>query len=229
MTKCLFNFSHDHILKRDENLFFKHSQVKLEFQHVPAPRGRFRISVTADLRKMCLSLQKWDCWDVALEKPQNCVKILSATEIGRSIINFLKLLFFKIFLHFVKFLHFFYILPLISSIFVVLTLEMQKDSSRPKYASFLISLKRNDSQTFKSGCCKNPFLQCARYWYNLLRWMFYILCDNSKALLSVEVYHYSEIFEVPCCCFLWSQCFQRSLYSICYLHNNNDDNNKVPR
>ena len=29
--------------------------------------------------------------------------------------------------------------------------------------------KRDDPQTFAIGSCKYPFLQCVRYWYNLLR------------------------------------------------------------
>ena len=69
---------------------------------------------------------------------------------------------------------------------------------------FLLCLKRNDLQTLKSGSCKISFLQCVRYWYNLLRWMFLILCDTWKTLLFVKVYRYSDTFEAPCCCLLWS-------------------------
>ena len=88
-------------------------------------------------------------------------------------------------------------LPLTSSIyFVFLPLEMQKktqtDQSIP--CVFLLCLKRNNPQTFKSGSCKNPFLQCLCYCYNLLRWMFFILCNNWKTLLFMKVCHYSEIF-----------------------------------
>ena len=46
---------------------------------------------------------------------------------------------------------------------------------------FLLCLKKkNDPQTFKSGSCKQYFLQCACYWYSLLGWMFFILFDNYK-------------------------------------------------
>ena len=38
---------------------------------------------------------------------------------------------------------------------------------------FLLRLKSNDPQTFTSGSCKNPFLQCICYWYNLLWWIFW--------------------------------------------------------
>ena len=43
------------------------------------------------------------------------------------------------------------------------------------------------------GFRKNLFLQCVCYWYNLLWWMFLILCDNWKTLLFIIVYHYPEI------------------------------------
>ena len=97
--------------------------------------------------------------------------------------------------------------------------KIRTDQSIPHV--FLLCLKSNYPQTFKSGICKNPFLQCVRYWYNLLRWMFFIQCDNWKTFLFVKVYRYSETFEAPCCCFLWSQCFERSPYFMRYLHNNN--------
>ena len=152
---------------------------------------------------------------------------MSATKIDESTTNILKLMFLTMNLHFVKSNQIStYIklnLPLTSSIyFVFLPLEMQKNSNRPKYTTrFLICLKRSSPRTFKSGSYKNTFLQWVRYWYNLLRWMFFILCDNWKTLLFVKVYRYSETFEPPCCCFLWSQCFKRSLYFMRYLHNNN--------
>ena len=122
-------------------------------------------------------------------------------KIGEKITNILKLLLFITNLHSVtsnqisayRKLN----LPLISSIYLVfLNLEMQKktrtDPSIPR--AFLLCLKRNDPQTFKSGSCKNPFLQCVCYCYNLLRWMFFILCDNWKTLLFMKVCRYSEIF-----------------------------------
>ena len=88
-------------------------------------------------------------------------------------------------------------LSLTSSIyFIFLPLEMQKktrtDQSIPRV--FLLCLKRNDPQTFKSDSCKNPFLQCLCYCYNLLGWRFFILCDNWKKMLFMKVCRYSEIF-----------------------------------
>ena len=49
--------------------------------------------------------------------------------------------------------------------------------------------KKNDPQTIS----KNPFLQCVYYWYNLLQWKFFILCDNWKTLVFIIVYRYTEI------------------------------------
>ena len=40
--------------------------------------------------------------------------------------------------------------------------------------SFLLCLKINVSQTFRSSSCKNVFCKCACQWYNLLRWMLFI-------------------------------------------------------
>ena len=51
--------------------------------------------------------------------------------------------------------------------------------------------------------------------------MFFVLCDNWKAILFVKVYRYSGTSEAPYCCFRWSQCFERSPYFIRYLHNSN--------
>ena len=136
---------------------------------------------------------------------------MSPTKIGENTTNILKLLFFLINLHFVllnqispyRKLNF----PLTSSIyFVFLPIEMQKrlqqtklyhkktptDQSIPHV--FLLCLKRNHPQTFKSGSCKNRFPQCVCYLYNLFRWMFFIPCDNWKTLLFMKVYRYSEIF-----------------------------------
>ena len=52
---------------------------------------------------------------------------------------------------------------------------------------FVLLLKRSDSQTFKYSSSKNPFLQCVCYCYNLLRLMFFILCDNWKTLFSIKL------------------------------------------
>ena len=122
---------------------------------------------------------------------------MSTTKIGKKATNILKLLFYPVNSHFVTSIQISTYrklnLPLIRSIyFVFLPLEMHK---RLKYTTrFLTLSEKNDQQTFKSGSCKNPFLQCVCYWYNLLRWMFFILSDNWNALLFMKSYFYSEIF-----------------------------------
>ena len=126
---------------------------------------------------------------------------MSATKIVKNTTNIFKLMFFVINLHSVTSNQIStYInlnLPLTGSIyFIFLPREMQKKSQTDQSIPciFLLCLKRNDLQTFKSGSCKNPFLQCLCYCYNLLRWMFFILCNNWKTLLFMKVCHYSEIF-----------------------------------
>ena len=120
---------------------------------------------------------------------------MSVTKIGENTTNILKLLFFIINLHSVtsnqistyRKLN----LPLTSSIyFVFLTLEMQKMTRTDQSISrvSLLCLKINDPQTFKSDSCKNCFLQCVRYCFNLL-W-----CDNWNTLFFMKVCRYSGIF-----------------------------------
>ena len=58
----------------------------------------------------------------------------------------------------------------------------------------LLCLKRNVSQTFKSSGCKKVFPKCVCHWYNLLRWMLFILCDNWKALFFIQIYCYPEVW-----------------------------------
>ena len=48
--------------------------------------------------------------------------------------------------------------------------------------AILLYPKRNYSQTFKSSSCQKSFLQSGCYYYNLLRRMLIIPCDNWKAL-----------------------------------------------
>ena len=151
-----------------------------------------------------------------------------ATEICKSTTNILKLMFFAINLHFVKSspistyrkLN----LPPTSSIyFVFLSLEMQKRLEQAKvYCSFsYFVLKETNPQIFKSGSCKNLFLQCVHYWYNLFRWAFFILYDNWKTLLFVKVYRYTKTFEAPCCCFLFFTSVLKEVRILYCLHNNN--------
>ena len=104
---------------------------------------------------------------------------MSSTKIDENKTNILKLLFFlnkftlchikrNIYLQKTKFdSHKQYIFPQLTSRNAKKT---QTDQGIPR--ALLLCLKRNDPQTFKSGICKNPFLRCACYWHNLLRWIF---------------------------------------------------------
>ena len=86
---------------------------------------------------------------------------------------------------------------------------------RPKYiSSFLICPNLNDSETFKSSSCKNGFLQCVCYRCNLLRWMFFVPCDNWKMLLFPKVCRYCEIFSTAILSFSLKQVFwKKSVFS----------------
>ena len=126
---------------------------------------------------------------------------MSATKIGENTTNILKLLFFTMNLHFVtsnqlstfRKLN----LPLMSCVyFAFFPLEMQKKKTRTDQSIpcvFPLCVKRNDPQSFKSGSCKNCFLQSVCYYHNFLRWMFFILCDTWKKLLFMKVYRCSDI------------------------------------
>ena len=129
------------------------------------------------------------------------VIFVSATKKGKNTTNILKLLFFIINLHSVtsnqistyRKLN----LLLTSSIyFVFLSLEMQKktqtDQVSDTFAYFV--WKETTYKPLKVAAAKNSFLQCVCYCYNLLWWMFFVLCDNRKTLLFMKVCHYSEIF-----------------------------------
>ena len=54
------------------------------------------------------------------------------------------------------------------------------DTNQSILQPFLFCLKKSISQTFKSSSCKKVFPKCIHHWYNLLRWMFFIPCNNWK-------------------------------------------------
>ena len=62
------------------------------------------------------------------------------------------------------------------------------------YYTFFTVWKETTHKPLKIATAKKPFLQSVCYWYNLLRWMFFILCDNRKALFFIKVYLCSDIF-----------------------------------
>ena len=52
--------------------------------------------------------------------------------------------------------------------------------------AFLLCLKTNVSRTFKSSSCKKLFPKLVYHWYNLLRWIFFIPCDNCKGVFFTQ-------------------------------------------
>ena len=144
---------------------------------------------------------------------------MSATKIGENTTNILKLLFFIINLNFVTSNQLStdrkLIMPLTSSVyFIFFPLEMQETKTKQSISCvFPLCLKRNDPQTFKSDSCKNPFLQCICYCYNLFRWMFLILCDTWMTMLFIKVNHCSET--------VLSDMLLLTLYFMLQLRNNN--------
>ena len=60
--------------------------------------------------------------------------------------------------------------------------------------TFLLCLKRNVSQTLKSSSCKKVFTKCVYHGYNLLRWMFFVPCDNWKTFFFIQTYRYPEVW-----------------------------------
>ena len=97
----------------------------------------------------------------------------------------------------------------------------KEESYKPKYTAFFctLSLKINDSQTFKCSSNKKPFLQCVCYWYDFLRWMFFILCDNCKTLFSVKICRYSVGFPYHHAAAFFES-VSNEVRILRYLHNN---------
>ena len=87
--------------------------------------------------------------------------------------------------------------------------------------TFLICLKRNVLQTYKSSSCYKVFSKCVHHWYNLLWWMFFIPCDNWKALFFTQIYRYPEAWYNR---HIAAFCKINVLKEVCilyhYLHNN---------
>ena len=63
-----------------------------------------------------------------------------------------------------------------------------------KFFKKVTLLKRNNSRTFKSRSCVNLVFQFVCHWYNLLRQIIFRFLLNTKALLFMKVYHYTEGF-----------------------------------
>ena len=66
------------------------------------------------------------------------------------------------------------------------------DTDQNILQAFLFCLKRSFLQTFNSSSCKKAFPKCVYHWYNLLWWMFFILCDNWEEHFFTQSYRYQE-------------------------------------
>ena len=71
---------------------------------------------------------------------------------------------------------------------------MERRLIQTKHAkNFLTLSEKTISQTFKSSSCKSLSQVCVPL-YNLLRWMFFIPCDNWKTLFFIQIYCYIEVW-----------------------------------
>ena len=86
--------------------------------------------------------------------------------------------------------------------------------------TFLLCLNKNVWQTFKSSSCKKVFPKCVYHWYNLLRWMFFVPCDNWKTFF-IQIYCYPEVWFNGHVLHSLEQVFWKNFtVHIRYLHNN---------
>ena len=67
----------------------------------------------------------------------------------------------------------------------------------------------------KAAAAKNFFLRCVCYRCNLLRWMFFVPCDNWKLLFFLKVCRYCDIFSTVILSFYLKQVFwKKSLFYV---------------
>ena len=156
------------------------------------------------------------------------VIFVSTTKIGKNIAN--KLLLFTITLHFGTAnqipTYRKPILSLTSRIYLVsLPLEIQGILKQTKvyHTLFYFFWKETKNR-------KNLFLQYVCYWDNLFRLMFVILCD-SKALLFIIVYRYSEIILTAMMLLLSlnPEIWRKSVFYALSPQTQYDANTKVPK
>ena len=106
--------------------------------------------------------------------------------------------------------------------FVFLSLEMQKKTwtgqSIPRVFLFCLK-KKTTHKPLKVVAAKTLFSSAYVIGATCFDECFFVLCDNWKTLLNITL----RFFKAPCCCFLWSQCFERSPYFMRHLRNNNKE------
>ena len=76
--------------------------------------------------------------------------------------------------------------------------------------TFLLCLKRNASQTFKSSSFKKVFPKCVYHWYNLLWWLFFHGVTVRHYFLYKFIVTQSFGASATCCVL----CFKRSPHFI---------------
>ena len=87
--------------------------------------------------------------------------------------------------------------------------------------TFLLYLTRNVLQTFKSCSCKKFSPRCVYHWYNFLRWMFFIHCENWKTLFLCKLIVTQWFGATVMLLRSSKQVFwKRSVFYIRYLRNN---------
>ena len=89
----------------------------------------------------------------------------------------------------------------------------------PDYLSVSYDYDLNDSQIFKSSSCKRLFLQSECYRCNLLRWMFFVPCDNWKLLFFLKVCRYCDIFSTVILSFYFETSVLKEVPILRYLDN----------
>ena len=149
---------------------------------------------------------------------------MSATKVGENTTNISKLLFFTIHLHFItsnqistyRKLN----LPLSRSIFCLLTSrnakKTQTDQSMP-----CVFLQETTHKSLKVVSAKSLFSSVYVIGTTCFSECFSFYVTTKRHYFSCKFIVTLRLFYAPFCYFLWNQCFERSLYFMRFLHDNN--------
>ena len=103
-----------------------------------------------------------------------------------------------------------------------------RNAPQNKPQVFLLCLKRNDSQTFKTSSSRNLFSGVYAV-VQLVSMIFFTPCDNWETLFFIKVFRYSEVFfESLCCCSLRKKFWKKSVFTLSTQRQYNN-NSKVPK
>lgn len=98
--------------------------------------------------------------------------------------------------------------------------DCKEELWRPTLIQFFYSLwKETSHEPSKVTAAKN-ILQCVDYWYDLLRSIFFIPCDDWKILLLVKRFRYFEIFFNCHIASFFETIILKEVFILRYLHNN---------